>query len=78
MEAGGERGIVRIIARRADHAVIAIRAVGAHSELAGEFATLLKMGALLEDVTGIIHAYLTQGEAVHESALAALVHALHV
>lgn len=79
MDAGGEGGFVRVIARKADHAVIGIQAVGAHiSEFAGEFATLLEMGAVLEDIVGVIHAHPTLGEAVHESALAGLGHALHI
>jgi dihydrolipoamide dehydrogenase len=79
MDAGDTGGFVRVVARRHDHRILGIQATGAHiSELAAQFATLLEMGAVLEDVAGIIHAHPTLGEAVHESALGALGHAIHV
>lgn len=72
-------GFVRVVARKSDHRILGLQAVGAHvSELSAQFATLLGMGAVLEDVAGIIHAHPTLGEAVHESALKALGHAIHV
>jgi dihydrolipoamide dehydrogenase len=75
---GGD-GFVRILARADDHRVLGIQAVGAHvSELAGEFAHALEMGATLEDVAGTIHVHPTLGEAFHEAALRALGHAIHV
>lgn len=78
MDAGGEGGFVRIVARKSDHRILGIQGVGRHiSELAGEFATLMEMGAVLEDVAGTIHVHPTLGEAVHESALKALGHAIH-
>ncbi|HEX4160532.1 MAG TPA: dihydrolipoyl dehydrogenase [Rhizomicrobium sp.] len=79
MGAGGEGGFVRILARRDDHRILGIQAVGAHvSELAGEFALALEMGAVLEDVAGTIHVHPTLGEAFHETALRTLGHALHI
>jgi len=79
MDAGGDGGFVRVLAEEDGHRIIGIQAVGQHiSEFAGQFATLIEMGAVLEDVTGIIHAHPTLGEAIHESALAALGHALHI
>ena len=79
MDAGGDGGFVRIMAERQGHRIIGIQAVGRHiSEFAGQFATLLEMGAVLEDVAGIVHAHPTLGEAIHETALHALGHALHV
>lgn len=83
MNAGGNTegvdGFVRVIARKSDHRILGIQAVGSHiSEFAGQFSTLLEMGAVLEDVTGIIHAHPTLGEAIHESALQALGHAIHI
>jgi dihydrolipoamide dehydrogenase len=79
MEAGSGGGFVRIVARKSDHRILGLQAVGAHiSEFAGQFATLIEMGAVLEDVAGIIHAHPTLGEAIHESALAALGHPLHI
>ncbi|HEY6578449.1 MAG TPA: dihydrolipoyl dehydrogenase [Rhizomicrobium sp.] len=79
MDAGDDGGFVRVLARRDDHRILGIQAVGAHvSELAGEFALALEMGARLEDVAGTIHVHPTLGEAVHETALRTLGHALHI
>ncbi|MCY1247974.1 Dihydrolipoyl dehydrogenase [compost metagenome] len=70
---------MRVLARKSDHRILGLQAVGRHvSELAGEFSTLMEMGAVLEDVAGVIHVHPTLGEAVHESALKALGHALHI
>lgn len=79
MDAGDNGGFVRIIARKADHKVLGIQAVGAHvSELSNEFSLALEMGAVLEDIAGTIHVHPTLGEAFHESALRALGHAIHI
>jgi len=77
MEAG--EGFVRITARKDNHVIIGIHAVGPHiSELSGEFALALEMGARLEDIEGTIHVHPTVGESFAESALAALGHAIHI
>jgi dihydrolipoamide dehydrogenase len=79
MDAGDPGSFVRTIAERESGRIVGMQGVGRHiSELAGEFVTLIEMGATLEDVAGIIHAHPTLGEAVHESALKALGHAIHV
>ena len=79
MDAGDEGGFVRVLARKDDHRILGIQAVGAHiSELAGEFALALEMGATLEDIAGTIHVHPTLGEAFHETALRTLGHALHI
>lgn len=79
MAAADEGGFVRVLARRDDHRLLGIQAVGAHvSELAGEFALALEMGARLEDIAGTIHVHPTLGEAFHETALRTLGHALHI
>ena len=79
MDAGNDGGFVRVIARKADHRILGIQGVGRYiSELAGEFTMLVEMGAVLEDVAGIIHAHPTLGEATHEASLKALGHAIHV
>jgi dihydrolipoamide dehydrogenase len=79
MDAGDNGGFVRIIARKSDHRVVGIQAVGAHvSELSNEFSLALEMGAVLEDIAGTIHVHPTLGEAFHESALRALGHAIHI
>jgi len=77
MDAG--EGFVRVLARKDDHRVLGIQAVGAHvAELAGEFSLALEMGAVLEDIAGTIHVHPTLGEAFHESALRALGQAIHI
>jgi dihydrolipoamide dehydrogenase len=72
-------GFVRVVARRDNHRIVGWQAVGAGvSELSTTFSHSLEMGATLEDVAGTIHAHPTLGEAVQESALRALGHALHI
>lgn len=79
MEAADSGGFVRIVARKHDRRLLGIQAVGAHvSELSGEFALALEMGATLEDIAGVIHAHPTLSEAFFEASLAGLGHALHV
>ncbi|NHK28511.1 dihydrolipoyl dehydrogenase [Parvularcula flava] len=74
-----ESGFVRIIARKDNHLVLGIQAVGGEvSELSAQFALALEMGARLEDIGGTIHAHPTKSEAVQEAALKALGHALHI
>lgn len=73
-----EAGFVRVVARRDDHVVVGVQAVGVHvSELSAAFVSAIEMGSRLEDVAGMIHAHPTLGEAFHEAALGALGHALH-
>ena len=77
MDAG--EGFVRVVARKDDHRILGIQAVGAHvSELSAEFAHALEMGAVLEDIAGTIHVHPTLSEAFYESALRALGHAIHI
>jgi dihydrolipoamide dehydrogenase len=79
MAAGDEGGFVRLLAGAADRRILGIQAVGAHvSELAAHYASLIEMGAVLEDVAGTIHAHPTLGEATHEASLKALGHAIHI
>jgi len=79
MDGGDNGGFVRILARKSDHRVLGIQAVGAHvSELSNEFSLALEMGAVLEDIAGTIYVHPTLGEAFHESALRALGHAIHI
>lgn len=74
-----ETGFVRVIARKSDHLVLGLQAVGAAvSELSAQFATAIEMGARLEDIAGTVHAHPTKSEGVQEAALKALGHALHV
>lgn len=75
----GEQGFVRIVARADNQLVLGIQAVGQGiSELSAAFGLALEMGATLQDIAGTIHAHPTLGEAVQESALKALGHALHI
>lgn len=79
MTAGDDGGFIRVVARQATHEVVGIQAVGAGvAELAGGFALAIEMCAVLEDITGTIHAHPTRGEAFHEASLRILGHALHV
>ena len=79
MEAGDTGGFVRVVARKSDHRVVGLQAVGAHvSELSGEFAMSIEMGARLEDFAGTIHVHPTLSETVQEAALRALGHAIHI
>lgn len=79
MEAGGEGGFVRVTARKSDHVILGVHAVGPHvSELSGEFALALEMGARLEDIAGTIHVHPTLTECFAEASLAALGHAIHI
>ncbi len=79
MEAGDGGGFTRVVARKSDHRVIGLQAVGHHvSELAGEFCMSVEMGAVLEDLAGTIHVHPTLSETVHEAALRALGHPIHI
>jgi dihydrolipoamide dehydrogenase len=79
MDAGDGGGFVRVVARKSDHRVVGLQAVGQHvSELSGEFAMSIEMGARLEDFAGTIHVHPTLSETVHEAALRALGHAIHI
>lgn len=72
-------GFVRIVARKEDHVILGIQAVGkGTAELASTFGLAIEMGARLEDISATIHAHPTQGEAVQEAALKALGKALHI
>ncbi|MCK0070686.1 dihydrolipoyl dehydrogenase [Kordiimonas laminariae] len=74
-----ETGFVRIVARKDNHLVLGIQAVGKGvAELSAAFSLALEMGACLEDVAGTIHAHPTQSEGFQEAALKALGHALHI
>jgi len=79
MEAGNDGGFVRITARKDNHVVIGIHAVGAHvAELSNQFATAIEMGARLEDLANTIHVHPTLGEATMEAAMLTLGHAIHI
>jgi len=74
-----EDGFVRAVARKDNHLVLGLQAVGAGvSELSAAFGVAIEMGARLEDIAGTIHAHPTLGEALQEAALRTLGHALHI
>jgi dihydrolipoamide dehydrogenase len=76
---GAGEGFVRVVARKDNHRIVGIQAVGEHvSELSGEFSHALAMGAVLEDIAGTIHAHPTLSEALHEASLRGLGHAIHI
>ena len=79
MDAGGDGGFVRVVARADNHRVLGVQAVGQHvSELSAAFTQAVEMGAVLEDIAGVIPAHPSLGEAFHEATLKALGHAIHV
>jgi dihydrolipoamide dehydrogenase len=79
IEAGEDGGFVRVLASKSDHRILGVQAVGQHvAELSNSFAQMLEMGAVLEDVAGVIHVHPTLGEAFHEASLRALGHAIHI
>ncbi|MBL4595847.1 MAG: dihydrolipoyl dehydrogenase [Robiginitomaculum sp.] len=79
MQGGKDGGFVRVTARKSDHVVLGIHAVGAHvAELSGEFALAIEMGARLEDIAGTIHVHPTLTEGFAESAMSALGHPIHI
>jgi len=79
IEAAEDGGFVRVIASKTDHRLLGVQAVGQHvSEMSNSFAQMLEMGAVLEDVAGVIHVHPTLGEAFHEASLRALGHAIHI
>jgi len=79
MEAGTDGGFVRITARKDNHLILGIQAVGAHvAELSNQYALALEMGACLEDLANTIHVHPTLGEASMEAAMATLGHAIHM
>ena len=79
MTTGREDGFVRVIARKDNHVLLGIQAVGAGiSELSASFALAIEAGLRLEDIAGTIHAHPTQGEAFQEAALRSLGRSLHI
>ena len=72
-------GFVRVIARKEDHLVLGLQAVGKGcAELSSTFGLAIEMGACIEDIAATIHSHPTQGEALQEAAMRALGHALHI
>lgn len=72
-------GFVKVIADKEDHRILGAGFVGPHaSELIGEAALAVKMGATIEDVASTIHPHPTLSEAFQEAAEAAIGEAIHI
>ncbi len=72
-ETDGGGGFIRVTARKSDHVILGLHAVGSHvSELSGEFALALEMQCRLEDLAGTIHVHPTVNEGIFEASLAGL------
>ncbi len=79
MEGGADGGFIRVTARKSDHVVLGVHAVGAHvAELSGEFALAIEMGARLEDIAHTIHVHPTLTEGFMEAAQTALGAPVHI
>lgn len=75
---GSPLGFVELVTDRADGTVLGGQAVGPYvSELAGELALAVEMGATAEDLALTIHPHPTVSEAIGEAAWAALGRPLH-
>ncbi|MEZ0467883.1 dihydrolipoyl dehydrogenase [Phaeobacter sp. SYSU ZJ3003] len=72
-------GFVRVVFDPENELVLGLHAVGfGVSEMSGEFALALEMGATLTDIADTIHAHPTLGETIQESVLKAQSRALHI
>jgi dihydrolipoamide dehydrogenase len=72
-------GFARLIVDRGQDAVVGVHLVGPLvSELAGEAALAVEMGASPEDLAGTIHPHPTMSESLHEAALMMVGRSLHV
>jgi dihydrolipoamide dehydrogenase len=79
MEGGEDGGFCRVIARKDDHRILGIQAVGRHvSEMSNLFAQTVEMGSVLEDVAGTIYVHPTLGESFHEAVMRSLGHPIHI
>jgi dihydrolipoamide dehydrogenase len=75
---GADRGFVRVVARRDNHQILGVQAVGKNvAELSGEFSLAIEMGAVLEDLAATIHAHPSLGEGLQEAVFQGLGHSLH-
>jgi dihydrolipoamide dehydrogenase len=72
-------GFVRVVFDPLSDLVLGLQAVGSGvSEMAGQFALAIEMGATLIDIADTIHAHPTLGEAIQEAALKGAGRALHI
>jgi dihydrolipoamide dehydrogenase len=76
---GAPEGFARLIVDRGHDTVVGVHLVGPLvSELAGEAALAVEMGASPEDLAGTIHPHPTISESLHEAALMLVARPLHV
>lgn len=76
---GNKYGFARLVVDRLSDSVVGAHLAGPHvSEIAGELALAIEMGASPEDLAGTIHPHPTISESVHEAALLAVGRPLHV
>lgn len=76
---GQRTGFARLIVDRTSDTVVGAHLAGPHvSELAGEVALAIEMGASPGDLAGTIHPHPTISESLHEAALMAVGRPLHV
>lgn len=76
---GARDGYLQIVADKADDRVIGVHAVGPHaSDLIGEGALAIEMGATVEDIALTIHAHPTLGELYGEAAHLAMGQPIHM
>jgi dihydrolipoamide dehydrogenase len=76
---GAPEGFARLIVDRGQDAVVGVHLVGRLvSELAGEAALAVEMGASPEDLAGTIHPHPTISESLREAALMLVGRPLHV
>jgi dihydrolipoamide dehydrogenase len=74
-----DEGFVRVVARRDNHRILGIQAVGAHvSELSAAFVHVIEMASVVEDLVGTIPVHPTLGEALREAAMRAVGPAIHM
>jgi dihydrolipoamide dehydrogenase len=73
-----DEGFVRVVARRDNHRILGVQAVGAHiAELSGVFVQAIEMASVAEDLIGTIHVHPTLGEALREAAMRAIGASIH-
>lgn len=72
-------GFVRAVAERGTGRILGLQAVGRDiSELSTAFAVAIEMGAVVDDISGVIHAHPTLGEGLQEACFAIGGKAIHV
>lgn len=72
-------GLVRIVARQADHVILGVQATGPGvSEMLASFTQAIEVGLRVEDIAAVIHPHPTLSEAFQEAALSMTLMDRHV